>query len=400
MGIKIIFFSFFLVFGNCSVAQYTVGTVPNQKLIDNSYVSDPDNYIDGYEKIQLNEICADVEQTTGAQIAVVVVGSIGNEVPHDFGLELFNDWGLGREGFDDGLLVILVMDQRRVEFITGYGMEQLISDGMSFEIQQNEMVPRFKSGQYGQGLIDGIRVCADIIKGGELPVYYASSTAKESEHWGFKALKFYAIYFVLPFFALYVLLFLLTFLFKNPYKKYKLIKLFELKIFMILLPIPFVGVYFLVKKQIEHWRNTVRFSLKSGLAMVKLSEEDDDKHLKKGQVTEEKVKSIDYDVWVGESDEDVLILSYIKWFSGHSKCPRCKFKTYYLVYNRTISAATYSSSGLGEKKHACENCGHSVVRTYTIPRLQKSSSSGGSSGSSGGSWGGGSSGGGGAGSSW
>ena len=160
------------------------------------------------------------------------------------------------------------------------------------------------------------------------------------------------------------------------------------------------------------WRNTERFSEKTGEFMIKLSETDDDAHLQKGQISEETVKSIDYDVWITADGSDVLILAYKKWFSKYRKCPKCKFKTYYKEYDRTITAATYSSSGTGERKYSCVNCGHSKVTRYTIPRKQKSSSGGGSYGggssySSGGyssgsssSWGGGSSRGGGSTGGW
>lgn len=404
---KLFLFFALLICSNIIIGQYTVESVPNQKLVDNSYLSDPDNYIElASDEQEINRICQNVEATNGAQIAVVVLGSIGDENPHDFGTELFNYWQLGRAGYDDGLLIILVMDQRRVEFITGYGMEQYLSDAMCYKIQQEEMVPRFKEGDYSKGLIQGLTVSADIIQGGEPPAYIYDSydDSDYSQYTGDSVwlivFRAYLYLFIVPTVGLFVLLFLITLFVKDRYKKYRIMKLFQLKIFMFVVPIPFVGLYFLLRKQIENWRNTVRFSKKSGLAMMKLSEEDDDKYLKAGQVSEEKVKSIDYDVWVGEGDHDVLILSYVKWFSGHSKCPKCKFKTYYLVYNRTITAATYSYSGTGEKKHKCDNCGHSIVRRYTIPKLQRSSSSGGGSSSSGGSWGGGSSGGGGSGSSW
>lgn len=137
--------------------------------------------------------------------------------------------------------------------------------------------------------------------------------------------------------------------------------------------------------------------------MRRMSEHQDDEYLEKGMISEELVNSIDYDVWIGEDEKDVLILPFIKWFSGFSKCPKCSFKTYYLVYNKTIVQPTYHSEGSGQSKYECKNCNHKKVVNYSISRIQESSSGGsfsGGSSSSGGSWGGGSSSGGGAGSSW
>lgn len=152
-------------------------------------------------------------------------------------------------------------------------------------------------------------------------------------------------------------------------------------------------VKLVVDQLLENWRNQVRFSKKTGLEMRKLCEVEDDDFLKATQVSEEQVKSVDYDVWISDEPDDVLILKYVTWFSGYSNCSKCKAKTWYLVYDRTITAATYSSSGTGERKKACAHCKHQEISRYTIAQLQKSSSSGGS-------WGGGRSGGGGSSSRW
>ena len=159
----------------------------------------------------------------------------------------------------------------------------------------------------------------------------------------------------------------------------------------------------------KRWRNTTRFSTRTGEEMHKLDDHGEDKHLNKGQLTEEKVKSIDYDVWVTFSGSEILILKYKKWFSKYNKCPKCSYKTYFKLYDKTITPATYDSSGTGERCYKCENCGHSKTERYTIPRKTRSSSSGSSGGgggysssysSGGSSYGGGSSRGGGSGSRW
>lgn len=223
--------------------------------------------------------------------------------------------------------------------------------------------------------------------------------------YGYEAIVFFYLSGAGILFGLFLLTYISTLLIKDPYRKFHTLKIFKLDVFSYIFPFPMYVVDLLVENLLENWRNRVRFSKKTGLEMHKLDEEKDNKYLEKGQVAEEKVKSVDYDVWVSGEPEDVLILRYTTWFSKYSTCSRCKYKTWYLVYDRTISAATYSSSGTGEKKKACAHCGHQSISRYTIPKLNppsSSSSSGGysSSSSSGGSWGGGSFGGGGSSSSW
>ena len=143
--------------------------------------------------------------------------------------------------------------------------------------------------------------------------------------------------------------------------------------------------------------------------MHKLSEEEEDEWLDQGQITEEEIGAVDYDVWITEDRDELLVLRYDKRFSKYGKCPQCGYKTYYHARTETIKKATYSHSGLQEKIYECKNCNYRKKKKIVLPKLQKSgsgaasfsgggSSWGGGSGSS--SWGGGSSGGGGAGVSW
>ncbi|MCH2022641.1 MAG: TPM domain-containing protein [Saprospiraceae bacterium] len=391
-------------------AQYTIETVPNIKLVNNSYISDPDDYIKSDTELKIDSLCKLVEDSVKAQIAVVVLNSIGNAIPNDFGTRLFNHWGIGNASTDNGLLILLVMDIRRVEFITGDGTEGVMPDALCYKIQQNKMVPSFKLGDYDSGLLDGVAASAEVLLKNEIysppvvkpykPYQYNDDIHHESTFT--IVLLFYSTFIIVPFTLLFLLLLFFTLFTRDYYRKYKCIKLFELNIFRILIPIPFLVVHILVLRLIEYWRNAPRFSAKTGALMKRMSEKEDDKYLKPGQIKEELVKSIDYDVWVGQDEKDIVILPYVKWFTGFSKCPKCKHKTYQLDYNKTTLSPTYSRSGRGEKKYSCKNCGHSVLRTYTIAKLTQSSTSSSSysGGSSGGSWGGGSSSGGGAGSSW
>ncbi len=230
--------------------------------------------------------------------------------------------------------------------------------------------------------------------------------------YGYHAIVFFYLIGAGVIFGAFLFTYTLTLFIKDPYNKFHTLKVFKLDVFAYVFPFPMFITDLFVENLLESWRNRVRFSKKTGLEMRKLSEKDDDEFLKKGQVSEEKVKSVDYDVWITDEPGDILILKYTTWFSKYSTCSRCKFKTWYLVYDKTISSATYSSSGTGEKKKACANCGHQSITRYTIPRKTRSSSSssgggsfsssGGGSfgGSGGGSFGGGSFGGGGSSSSW
>jgi uncharacterized protein len=134
--------------------------------------------------------------------------------------------------------------------------------------------------------------------------------------------------------------------------------------------------------------------------MVRLDERADDAHLDTGQHLEEKLESVDYDVWVCPTCRYELKLPHRAWFSSYSNCPSCKRRTLE-TKRRTVVRATTTREGQRQVTELCRNCRWTRTYMETIPRVQTSSgsSSGGGRGGGGGgsSFGGGSAGGGGAG---
>ncbi|MEA3451684.1 MAG: TPM domain-containing protein, partial [Bacteroidota bacterium] len=366
----------------------------------------------------LNKMIKEANDSAFIQIAVLMLNSIGDADSKTFAHEILNKWHVGDKATNNGLVIVFVLDQRKISFETGYGTEIMLTDAECYTIQQDYMLPYFKTEDYDTGILEGVYACIEEAKTDSYLISSDNSNDYSSDNnysnnynyannSNSTALSLFILYvaMLIPFTLLFVIFLLISFTLPDRYKRYQLIRFFSMLIWAIIFPIPFIGVKIWLKNLMEKWRNTTRIS-PSGQRMHKLNETDDDEYLKGGQITEEKIKSIDYDVWVTDDKEEVLILAYKRWFSGYSQCTKCRFKTFYQEYDKVITAATYSSSGTGEKKHTCAHCGHSVIRRYTIAKKQKTSSSSSSYGSYGGggssssSWGGGSSGGGGASSSW
>jgi len=392
--------------GNLFAQQiYTVEDVPNPKNGGNGYVSDAGRLLSDDAVTQVNLLIGSMENTSTAQMAVVIVPSIGDEVPKDFATRLFEHWGIGQKGADNGLLLLIVTDQRRAEFETGYGLEGLLPDIICLRILLEELVPRFQEGDYNGGVIGAVQRVKVLL---EDPAALEEMRVALDPQRGWPrvmgerihpALFWYAI--ISLFFGLGVLVWMLINLFNKEdlYDKYRHIRYAKLLIFVFLFPIPYLVLYFVLKGVLHRLRNQRRFSKANGLPMHKLTESEDDTYLEKGQVTEEILGSVDYDVWVTDDGSDVLVLSYAKWFTKYGACPECKFRTYHKASTTVLQHATYSSSGSMEVIHECKNCNYQKRNIVVIP-MKTRSSSGGGSGGGGGSWGGGSSGGGGAGASW
>ncbi|MEO8530799.1 MAG: TPM domain-containing protein, partial [Deltaproteobacteria bacterium] len=128
--------------------------------------------------------------------------------------------------------------------------------------------------------------------------------------------------------------------------------------------------------------------------MVLLDEQWDDNHLQHGQLTEEQLGSVDYDVWQCQSCKTVTIEGYRKWFTRYGACRECGFRTVEGT-EHVVRSATTSSEGLAEVDYHCMNCDTRYTVSRTISRRSESSSS-----SSHSSFGGGSSSGGGASGRW
>ncbi|NDW11688.1 TPM domain-containing protein [Bacteroides sp. 214] len=136
---------------------YTTNNIPKVHLQDaRRYVCDPENIISNEARTQMDDILYQLEQETGIETVVAVLPSIGSEDCFEFSHRLLNDWGVGKQGKDNGLVILLVTDQRCVQFYTGYGLEGDLPDAICKRIQTQEMIPYLKNGDWSNGMIAGI----------------------------------------------------------------------------------------------------------------------------------------------------------------------------------------------------------------------------------------------------
>jgi len=131
------------------------------------YVNDLANVISADQSQTLEAFLTEVEQKTGAQIAVVTTPSVEGADIDGAAVDLFKTWGIGKKGKDDGILILASIQDHRVRIEVGYGLEAVITDGQSGSIIRQYMTPYFKQGDYGQGLTQGAAAVAQLIAAGE-----------------------------------------------------------------------------------------------------------------------------------------------------------------------------------------------------------------------------------------
>ena len=148
--------------------SWDVDNVPNTRLQSNYiHVSDPDHYISDTVEMAINTALCAIRDSV--DVFLVCLNSIGDyTVPKDFAYKLFNTWGIGEKGKDNGLLLLFVEDQHAFEFETGYGVEAILPDAKCFEIFQHTIKPFFKDGDYELGMYAGVLDIVEVF-GGTVP---------------------------------------------------------------------------------------------------------------------------------------------------------------------------------------------------------------------------------------
>lgn len=308
---------------------------------------------------EIDRLGDQIHTASGAELVVVVIDSTGGEPSRDFAIRLFNHWGLDESARGKGLLLFASLGDRSAEIVLGRELDTPANNQASEAIMQGEMVPRFRTGDPGGALLAGARASSRHILAldvaplpAETAVPLPPRAAAPMQHPSVERTQ------------------------EQPD------------------PDGFVGV---VLAALAGLGVTGGYFLKRAprckqcrVAMNLLEEQLDDAHLTPAERTEEKIGSIDHQVWMCPQCSGMSRRAWPKIFSGYSRCSNCQAKTVRST-SSVIQSPTYSSSGTRRVDTSCAHCGHQTSSTQTIPRLERprpatsSSSSSRSSGSGGGS---------------
>ena len=130
------------------------------------FVSDFAGVIDQPTRSKLTNLIRELQQKTGAEIAVVTVETTQPLTPFDYALKIFETWKPGAKGKDNGVVFLVVSKDRKMFVTTGYGVEGMLPDGKVGAIQDRYIVPAFKQGNYSQGILAGTQaMAAEIAQG-------------------------------------------------------------------------------------------------------------------------------------------------------------------------------------------------------------------------------------------
>lgn len=116
------------------------------------YLSDFANVVDAGSREAINRYCAAVQSATGAQVSLVTLRSLEGEPLEDFSIDLFRHFGVGQKNKDNGVQLLLVIDDRQSRLEVGNGLEPILPDGLDGQILL-DMRPELRAGHYGQAML-------------------------------------------------------------------------------------------------------------------------------------------------------------------------------------------------------------------------------------------------------
>ena len=127
------------------------------------YVVDQGGLIEEADKEKIRGWAKELEEKTTAQVAVVTVPTIGNETIEGYAVKLFEQWGIGQKGKDNGVLLVVAVQERVMRIEVGYGLEGALTDAKSSQIINGSIVPEFKASQFSAGITKGAWAIVSIV---------------------------------------------------------------------------------------------------------------------------------------------------------------------------------------------------------------------------------------------
>lgn len=159
---------------------YTPTTIPMVHLSDHTrYTCNPDNILSAAAVSTMDSIFYALEQQTGIQTVVAVVGEIDPADCFEFAHALFTAQGVGQKGKDNGLVILLSSEERCIQFVTGYGLEGVLPDAICKRIQSKYMVDLLGDERWDEAMVAGSRALYKHLMGDPTLINEAEQEAKE-----------------------------------------------------------------------------------------------------------------------------------------------------------------------------------------------------------------------------
>lgn len=150
----------FVIFHFAFVIALAAQTLPKAS----GRVSDFANVIDPATEAEIDRQLDALEQKTSSEIAIATVQSLDGLSVEEYANRLFKEWGVGQAKTDNGVLVLVAIDDRAMKIEVGYGLEGILPDGLAGQVIREQFTPRFRDGDYAGGMRDGVTRLVEIVE--------------------------------------------------------------------------------------------------------------------------------------------------------------------------------------------------------------------------------------------
>lgn len=153
-----------ILFNTCFLLAQSGFTIPKRPAIETS-VYDYANVFSPTQKQALEQKLVRYSDTTSTQIVVATVGSLNGDDISLVGTNWAHNWGIGQQKEDNGIFILLALEDRKIDIATGYGIEYLLTDLLAERIINRVMIPEFKNGNYYSGIDKGCTAIFQVLNG-------------------------------------------------------------------------------------------------------------------------------------------------------------------------------------------------------------------------------------------
>ena len=324
----------------CLVLALALGSIA----VAQDYPAHGDVYVNDFADILTNTEQGRIRQDlirlfdqTGIEAVVVTLGTM-RTYGHDgqiepFATGLFNHWGVGNAALDTGVMLLVARDDRQMRIELGQGFDPAL-DRQLQRLIDTRILPEFRNGRFGPGIMAGVNGLIAALATGTTAPQPAGLLGQVKS--GVESLSTTALSVLAGIAA---------------------------------------GLAALAMRFYQMWqRSRPRICPVDGHRMELLGEELDDSQLQPGQTTEERLNSVDYDVWDCPKCQHVTVEAYRRWFNRYGACRACGYKT--LEGTTTVlREATTSSAGQKRIDYHCHNCAEFYSELKSIPQTSESGSS-------------------------
>jgi len=130
-----------------------------------SRINDYANIISPAYENEIAKQLQQLEQTDSTQVVVLTIKSLEGDSLEDFSIRVAEKWKIGQKKLDNGAILLVSRDDRKIRIETGYGLEGKLTDLISGRIIRDAMAPEFRLGKYYQGILKGVLAISSVVKG-------------------------------------------------------------------------------------------------------------------------------------------------------------------------------------------------------------------------------------------